>query len=57
MVTQNMLRKYEGKQVFSEGEKIRLVTALDLIIYLKQLKIQRLPFTCATIYYSKNHIL
>ena len=30
MVTQNMLRKHEGKYVFSE-EKIRFVTALDLI--------------------------
>ena len=38
MVTQNMLRTCEGKQVFSEEEKIRFVTAIDLKKCLKQIK-------------------
>ena len=38
MVTQNMLRTHDGKWVFSD-KTIRLVTALDLIKCLKQIKI------------------
>ena len=38
MVTQNMLRKHEGKEVFSQQNKIRFVTVLDLIKCLKQVK-------------------
>ena len=43
MVTKNMLCTYDGKNVFSKEEKIRFVTALDLIKY------QTLLLTCATI--------
>ena len=49
MVTQNIMRTYEGKQVFSENRFI-FVAALDLIKFLKQIKYQRLlPLTCALI--------
>ena len=37
MVTHNMLRTHEGKQIFAE-EKIQFVTAFDLIKFLKQIK-------------------
>ena len=40
IITQKMLRPHEGKNV-------RFVTALDLIKCLKQIRQQRLPFTCA----------
>ena len=45
MVTQNMLRMYEGKEIFSEkfGEKIRFVTAFCLIKCLEQI------LTCALV--------
>ena len=45
MVTQNMLRTHEVKQV----KKIRFVTALVLIKCLKQIKMQRLLLPCAPI--------
>ena len=40
MVTQNMLRKHEGKEVFSQ-KKFQFVTVFDLIKYLKQVKNSR----------------
>ena len=36
--TQNMLRTHKGKKIYWGGEKIRFVTALDLIECLKQNK-------------------
>ena len=48
MVTQNMLRRHEGKLVFSE-EKIRWVTSLDLSKCFKQIKKQRLLLMCVSI--------
>ena len=49
MVTVNMLRTHEGNVYLSEENKIRFVTALDLIKCLKQDEYQRLPLTCAPI--------
>ena len=45
MVTENMLRTYEGIYIFS-GKKIRFVTALGLIKCLKQIKSQIFLLTC-----------
>ena len=47
-VTQNMLRAHKGKYIFSE-KKIRVVTTLDRIKCLKQIKSERLLPTCASI--------
>ena len=48
MVAQNMLRTHAGRKFFSE-KKIRFVAVLDNIKCLKQIKLQRLLFTCAPI--------
>ena len=48
MVTQNKMRTHKRKKIFSEN-KIQFVTALDLIKGLKNVKQQRLLFTCAPI--------
>ena len=47
MVTQNMLRTHEGKQVFLVGPKKRFRTALDIIKCLQHIKEQKLLLTCA----------
>ena len=49
MVTQNMLRTFEGKYDFSEEEKIRFMTALDLNECLIQIKEPRSLHMCAPV--------
>ena len=49
MVTQNMLRTFEGKYDFSEEKKIRFMTALDLNECLIQIKEPRSIHMCAPI--------
>ena len=49
MITRNTLRTCEGNQVFSEEEKIRFVTALDLNKCLSQIRKQISLRTCAPI--------
>ena len=49
MVTHNMIRTKEENRYFTEKKKIRFVTVLDLSKFLKQIKSQRLLFTCALI--------
>ena len=46
MVTHNMLRMHEGKEVFLKKKNIRFVTAIELIKSLIQVKSQRLLLTC-----------
>ena len=45
MVTQNMLRTYEGKKKYFLY-KIKFVAALDLIKCLKQIRQQRMLLNC-----------
>ena len=55
MVPQNMMRTHEGKMVFSD-EKIGVMTALELVKSLKQVKEQRLLLTCAPVYALPSYI-
>ena len=48
-ITQNMLRKFEGKQVFSGENKIRFVTVLVLNKCLYQVSIAKSLRRCAPI--------
>ena len=56
MLTQNMLRTYEGRKDFSREKKNRFATALALMKCLKQIKSQRLLLTCAPIFWIPSNI-
>ena len=58
MVTQNMLRTYDGKIVIA-GEKKRFVTTLNLIKCLKQIKkiILKMLFTSTYIFKLLSNII